>query len=125
MVPEIEPDRVLDDLGREAMAAVAERSHADILPDTPLAPDPVSVTMPSVEMAGDRVLRGDLLADGRLVGAARHGMRTARMKPAPGRRIERARDLAGNRQPFVPLVGMGRQGGGKQRLRIGMERLSA
>jgi hypothetical protein len=30
---EIEPDRVLDDLGREAMAAVAERSHADILPD--------------------------------------------------------------------------------------------
>jgi carbon-monoxide dehydrogenase large subunit len=29
------------------MAAVAERSHADILPDTPLAPDPVSVTMPS------------------------------------------------------------------------------
>jgi hypothetical protein len=28
---EIEPDRVLDDLGREAMAAVAERAHADIL----------------------------------------------------------------------------------------------
>ncbi len=25
--PEIKPDRVLDDLGREAMAAVAERSH--------------------------------------------------------------------------------------------------
>src|SRR5205814_7902247 len=43
---EIEPDRVLDDLGREAMAAVAERSHTDILPDTPLAPDPASVTMP-------------------------------------------------------------------------------
>jgi hypothetical protein len=36
---EIEPDRVLDDLRREAMAAVAERSHADILPDTSLAPD--------------------------------------------------------------------------------------
>jgi hypothetical protein len=31
---------VLDDLGREAMAAVAERRHVDILPDTPLAPDP-------------------------------------------------------------------------------------
>src|ERR1700746_2262085 len=44
---EIEPDRVLDDLGREAMAAVAERAHADILSDTPLASDPVSVTMPS------------------------------------------------------------------------------
>jgi len=29
---EIEPDRVLDDLRREAMAAVAERSHADIFP---------------------------------------------------------------------------------------------
>ena len=43
---EIEPDRVLDDLGREAMAAVAERAHADILSDTPLASDPVSVTMP-------------------------------------------------------------------------------
>jgi len=28
------------------MAAVAERSHADILPDPPLDPDPVSVTMP-------------------------------------------------------------------------------
>ena len=45
---EIEPDRVLDDLGREAMAAVAERAHADILSDTPLASDPVSVTMPSM-----------------------------------------------------------------------------
>jgi hypothetical protein len=28
------------------MAAVAERGHADILSDTVLAPDPVSVTMP-------------------------------------------------------------------------------
>ena len=38
---EIEPDRVLDDLSREAMAAVAERSHADILPYPPLpAPFP-------------------------------------------------------------------------------------
>jgi hypothetical protein len=32
---------VLDDLGPEAMAAVAERRYADILSDTPLAPDPV------------------------------------------------------------------------------------
>jgi hypothetical protein len=37
---------VLDELRREAMAAVAERSHADILSDTPVAPDQVSVTMP-------------------------------------------------------------------------------
>src|SRR5215469_5861113 len=43
---EIKPDRVLDDLGREAMAAVAERAHTDILSNTPLASDPVSVTMP-------------------------------------------------------------------------------
>src|SRR5215831_17477802 len=34
---EIEPDRVLDDLGREAMAMVADRSHADILSDTTLS----------------------------------------------------------------------------------------
>jgi hypothetical protein len=30
--PEIEPDRVLDDLGREPMAVIAEQGHADILP---------------------------------------------------------------------------------------------
>ena len=30
----------------EEMAAVADRSHADILSDAPLAPDPVSETMP-------------------------------------------------------------------------------
>jgi len=49
---EIEPDRVLDDLGRGAMAAVAELSHADILPDALLAPDPVCVTMPVVPIWG-------------------------------------------------------------------------
>ena len=38
---------MLDDLGREAMAAVAERAHVDILSDTPLASDSVSVTMPA------------------------------------------------------------------------------
>ena len=43
---EIKPNRVLDNLGREAVAAVAERSHAAILSDTRLAPEPVSVTMP-------------------------------------------------------------------------------
>ena len=32
---------------QEAMAAVAERSHSDILPDPPLAPDAGFVTMPS------------------------------------------------------------------------------
>src|SRR5689334_2120520 len=48
---EIKPDRVLDDLGREAMAAVAERRHVDVLPDTPSAPDPVSVTMPVLPLS--------------------------------------------------------------------------
>ena len=38
---------MLDDLGQEAMSAVAERSHVEILPETPLAPDTVSVTMPA------------------------------------------------------------------------------
>ena len=38
---EIELDRVLDDLGRKAMATVAKRSHADILPYSPL-PAPFS-----------------------------------------------------------------------------------
>ena len=37
---------------QEAMAAVAERSHSDILPDPPLAPDPVFVTMPGGEKVG-------------------------------------------------------------------------
>jgi hypothetical protein len=39
---------------REAVAAVAERSHADIIPDTPRAPDPVSVTMPLRLEAAER-----------------------------------------------------------------------
>jgi len=34
---EIEPDRVLDNRGREAMTAVAERSHLGILSNTPLS----------------------------------------------------------------------------------------
>jgi hypothetical protein len=34
----IKPDRVLNDLGRKAMSAVTEWSHADILPDAPVAP---------------------------------------------------------------------------------------
>jgi hypothetical protein len=42
---EIQPNRVLDDLGREAMAAVGERSHLDILPGEPFS-RPRSVTVP-------------------------------------------------------------------------------
>src|SRR6516225_5872383 len=48
---QIEPDRVLDDLGGEAMPPVAEQGHANILPDPPISPGPVSVTMPPTPVA--------------------------------------------------------------------------
>jgi len=35
--PNIEPDRVLDNCGREAMTAVAERSHLGTLSNTPFS----------------------------------------------------------------------------------------
>src|SRR5205823_4075666 len=35
---ELQPNRVLDDLGREAMMTIAERSHADILTYSPPPP---------------------------------------------------------------------------------------
>src|SRR6516165_476554 len=82
----VEPNRVLDDLGREAMATVAERGHADILADQPLSPDPVSVTMP------DRLLHE---ADG--LSAGRDGLRaatpalSARLRVVLARAIERPR----------------------------------
>jgi hypothetical protein len=47
---------------REAMEAVAERAHADILSDTPLAADPVSVTMPPAEVRACRYA-GELAGD--------------------------------------------------------------
>jgi hypothetical protein len=64
---EIEPDCVLDDLGREPMAAITGQGHADILPYS--ATDPVSVTMPGrerqpvrsvepVDIDGGRMSRG-------------------------------------------------------------------
>jgi len=37
---QIQPHRVLDDLGGEAMAPVAEQGHANILPDPPITPAP-------------------------------------------------------------------------------------
>jgi hypothetical protein len=45
---DIELDRVLDYLRRETMAALTERSHADILPYSPLTPDLVFVAMPAM-----------------------------------------------------------------------------
>jgi hypothetical protein len=35
---QIQPDRVLDDLGGEPMAPVAEQGHANIFPDPPITP---------------------------------------------------------------------------------------
>src|SRR6516225_9743392 len=54
---QIEPDRVLDDLGGEAMAPVAEQGHANILPDPPITPGPVSVTMPGLGLLVSRAIR--------------------------------------------------------------------
>src|SRR5437868_15441082 len=48
---EIEPDRVLHDLGRKAMAAVAERSHADMLSDTPPLPTRLPDQAASIDLA--------------------------------------------------------------------------
>jgi hypothetical protein len=44
---EIEPDRVLDDLGRKTMAAIAERSHAATLTLRAALARPVNVTTPA------------------------------------------------------------------------------
>jgi transposase len=43
------------------MAAIAERGHADTLPDTPLTPDPVSVTMPASLFAALDVTVGSVI----------------------------------------------------------------
>ena len=73
---EIEPDRVLDDLGREPMAAITGQGHADILPYS--ATDPVSVTMPppwhriGVAINPDHAVGLDLAAGG--VGSAFGGI---------------------------------------------------
>src|SRR5207253_10827394 len=48
---EIEPDRVLHDLGRKAMAAVAERSHADLLSDIPPLPTRFPGKAASIDLA--------------------------------------------------------------------------
>src|SRR4029077_12364794 len=79
----------------------------------------------SVKMAGDHVLRGDFLPDRRLAPALRHSMRTSWVKAAARGWIERARDLAGNRQLLVPFVGTRRESRGKQRLSIRVKRLGA
>ena len=62
---EIEPDRVLDDLGRKTMAAIAERSHAATLTLRAAVARPVSVTTPARRLPAKfrdaRLLRASLL----------------------------------------------------------------
>lgn len=58
--------------GREPMAAVAERTHADILFDTPPAPDPVSVTMPRSVNLYLRSQQSQTLADDATIDQKRH-----------------------------------------------------
>src|SRR5271156_6262960 len=45
---EIEPDRVLDNRRRKAVAAIGEQGHAEMLSYPPFSRSPVSVTMPSL-----------------------------------------------------------------------------
>src|SRR5215831_17769805 len=79
----------------------------------------------SIQMTGDAVSRRSLL-DGRHLGrATRHGEGTARMETAAGRRRQGARHLTLDRDTLALVVGMRRQGGGKQRLGIGMQRFVA
>jgi hypothetical protein len=59
-------------LGREAMVAVAERTHAEVLSDTPLASDPVSVTMPRSVNSSLHSHQSQTLADGATIDQKRH-----------------------------------------------------
>src|SRR5262249_13994927 len=79
----------------------------------------------SIQMTSDAVSRRRLLDGRRLGGATGHGKRTARVETAAGRRRQGARHLALDRDALALVVGMRRQGGGKQRLGIGMQRLVA
>src|SRR5580704_14318409 len=70
-------------------------------------------------MAGDEPL-SECRERRRLLGAARHRMRTARMEVATRRRVQRARHLAGQDDLVLPLVGMAWQRRREQGLGIGV-----
>ena len=55
--------------------------------------------------------------------AARHHLRAARVEAAAGRRVDRARHLAGQDDLLAHLVGMRGQRGREQRLRVGVLRI--
>ena len=75
----------------------------------------------SIKVASNRMPRRDLFAQRNLAGAMRHRVRRARMEAAFRGRIERARNFAGNRQLFMPFIGLGRERCGEQRLRVRMK----
>src|SRR5438270_9804740 len=54
--------------------------------------------------------------------AMRHDFRTARVEPAARRRVERARHVAGQHDIVAGVVGVRRERGGEQRLRVRMAR---
>src|SRR5439155_23191607 len=54
--------------------------------------------------------------------AARHDLRTARVEPAARRWVERARNVAGQHDLVAGVVGVRRQRGGEERLRVRMAR---
>ena len=76
-------------------------------------------------MAGHDVLRGDFLAHRLLLGTAWHGIGTARVEAAARGWVEGAGDFAGEHDVFPLVIGMGWQGGGKQGLGVGMQRMGA
>src|SRR3954453_24093530 len=76
-------------------------------------------------MTGNAVAWGDFLAKRLLGGAQWHRPWAARVEAASGRRRQRARHLARDRQSFVLLVRVGRQGRSEQRLCVRMDRLAA
>ena len=76
-------------------------------------------------MTGHNVLRGDFLAHRLFLSAARHGVGAARVETAAGGWVEGTGDFAGEYDVLPLVIGMGWQGGGKQGLGIGMQRLGA
>src|SRR5439155_22779864 len=71
------------------------------------------------EVAGDLAALGSL-EPGILARAACHDFWTARVEVAPRRRVERARNLAGQHDLLALLVRVRGKRGGEERLRVGM-----
>src|SRR5262245_62485229 len=75
----------------------------------------------SVEVAGDLVTCRQLDERGLVLGAARHDERAAGMKVATPRRVDGTRHFTREHDLFPRLIGMRRQRGREQRLRVRMQ----